>query len=90
MERGVEIIVQSPQGLAWPAVWACTYIQVYIRGEECIWFRGGFFPDFFFFLVLPASVDLTETPCPTTTLERGLQNGFQNVLVCLGGRVESK
>ncbi|XP_044791417.1 uncharacterized protein LOC123331458 isoform X4 [Bubalus bubalis] len=28
MKRGVEIIVQSPQGLAWPAVCACTYIQI--------------------------------------------------------------
>lgn len=83
MKRGVEIIVQSPQGLAWPAVCACTHIQVYLRGEECIWF-GVFIFLIFFFLVLPSSVDLTETPCPTTTLERPLLNDFQNVLVCLG------
>ena len=63
-----------------------VHIYRYIYGDRnvsgLVW---GFFYDFFFFyFVLPASVDLTETPCPTTILERPLQNGFQNVLVCLG------
>ena len=64
----------------------CVYIYTGIFtgiGMYLVW-CGGFFLIFFFFFVLPASVDLTETPCPTTILERPLQNGFENVLVCLG------